>query len=170
MTTKMVNRRQACWAQTLATTKFTITYRSGPHKRKPYRLTRRSGHLPGMGDDRLTQQSQVVVPPSVLNLSALHISPKFNFKNVFNPQCKELLPRTPFLDDMALAYNSGAINHIRNAQSLDPLMAQLVKDIAAHKSHYHFLSICECQVQDGLLYYQCLLDIPDNAGLKLAVL
>ncbi|KAL0630470.1 hypothetical protein Q9L58_010683, partial [Maublancomyces gigas] len=44
-----------------------------------------------------------------------------------------------------LAYDPQAINAVKKGLPLDPLAAQLMKDIAAHKSHSRFLPIGECQ-------------------------
>ena len=53
ITTKILNRRQACQAETLADFNFVITYQPGKHGGKPDALTRRSGDRPQEGDPRL---------------------------------------------------------------------------------------------------------------------
>ncbi|KAH8144380.1 uncharacterized protein LAJ45_11650 [Morchella importuna] len=45
-----------------------------------------------------------------------------------------------------------------------------MKDIVAKKKHSRFLPIGECTVKEGLLYYQGLLYIPDDAAIKLEIL
>ncbi|KAH8144283.1 uncharacterized protein LAJ45_11743 [Morchella importuna] len=45
-----------------------------------------------------------------------------------------------------------------------------MKDIAAKKKHSRFLPMGECTVKEGLLYYQGLLYIPDDAAIKLEIL
>ena len=60
-TRKLLNRRQARWAEFLSRFNFVITYRPGKQGAKPDALTRRSQDLPAEGDDRLRHQSQVVI-------------------------------------------------------------------------------------------------------------
>ena len=60
-TTKLLNRRQARWAEFLSRFNFRITYRPGKLGVKPDALTRRSEDLPKEGDERLQHQSQVVL-------------------------------------------------------------------------------------------------------------
>lgn len=61
MSTEVLNRQQAHRAQILSGHKFLITYRPGPRNGKPDALTRRSGNLPGKGDERFTPQCQVLL-------------------------------------------------------------------------------------------------------------
>ncbi|KAH0611235.1 uncharacterized protein H6S33_011662 [Morchella sextelata] len=61
MSTKQLNRRQARWAEYLSRFNFVIKYRPGKQGGKPDALTRRSGDLPGEGDERQLHQSQVVL-------------------------------------------------------------------------------------------------------------
>ena len=60
-TTKLLNRRQARWAEFLSRFNFKIIYRPGKQGVKPDALTRRSEDLPKEGDERLLHQSQVVL-------------------------------------------------------------------------------------------------------------
>jgi hypothetical protein len=57
MTTKVLNRRQACWAQELAGVDFKIYYRKGTSNGKPDALSRRPEYRPekGGGEDQLIQ-------------------------------------------------------------------------------------------------------------------
>jgi hypothetical protein len=57
ITTKMLNRRQACWSEFLSRYYFCIIYRPGKQGEKPNALTRRSEDLPKEGDERLQHQS-----------------------------------------------------------------------------------------------------------------
>ncbi|KAH0610717.1 uncharacterized protein H6S33_011144 [Morchella sextelata] len=61
MSTKQLNRRQARWAEYLSRCNFVIKYRPGKQGGKPVTLTRRSGDLPGEGNERQLHQSQVVL-------------------------------------------------------------------------------------------------------------
>jgi hypothetical protein len=49
MTTKVLNRRQACWAQELASVDFKIVYRKGTSNGKPDALSRRPEYHPEQG-------------------------------------------------------------------------------------------------------------------------
>jgi len=60
-TTKMLNSRQARWAEELAGFDFTITYRPGPLNVRADALTRRPQDLPT--DDTLAHREQVLLPP-----------------------------------------------------------------------------------------------------------
>jgi len=60
-TTKLLNARQARWAEELAAFDFTITYRPGPLNVRADALTRRPQDLPD--DETLAQREQVLLPP-----------------------------------------------------------------------------------------------------------
>ena len=74
MSTKLLNRRQSRWSEFLSCFNFRITYRPGKLGSKPDALTRRSGDLPKERDERLLHQSQTVLKPHNLTVSALNIS------------------------------------------------------------------------------------------------
>ncbi|ODM14395.1 hypothetical protein SI65_10230 [Aspergillus cristatus] len=69
MTTKLLNRRQACWSEFLSHFNFKIVYRPGKQGAKPDALTRRSEDLPKEGDERLLHQSQTVLKKENLELA-----------------------------------------------------------------------------------------------------
>src|SRR5258706_7311867 len=69
MTTKLLSRRQARWSEFLSRFNFKIVYRPGKAGGKPDALTRQSGDLPKVGDERTAFQHQVVLKPH--NLSDL---------------------------------------------------------------------------------------------------
>jgi hypothetical protein len=86
MSTKLLNRRQTCWAKNLSHFDFKIVYRPGKAGGKPDTLTHRSGDLPQGGDECLTKQQKAVLKPQNLpdNLHLLGVSyPTFktHFKN-----------------------------------------------------------------------------------------
>jgi hypothetical protein len=69
--TKLLNRCQARWSQFLSQFNFKIVYRHGTAGGKPDALTRRSGDLPKVGDDRsLENQTTISKPENILQLSA----------------------------------------------------------------------------------------------------
>ena len=70
-TTKLLNHRQARWAQFLSQFNFKIVYRPGKAGAKPDSFTRRSGDLPKKGDKRLTENFHAVIKPhQILRLEA----------------------------------------------------------------------------------------------------
>lgn len=144
MSTKMLNHRQARWAQTFAQFKFLNTYRPDPRNGKPNALTRRSDDPPKAGDEKLTQQYQTVLKSECFQLS----SPA----------------------STTMGHDPTLFPCIRLALSLDLLSKQLMIVIAEKISSSRFLLIAECQVKDALLYYQSLHYISDNTTIKLAIL
>jgi len=60
-TTKMLNSRQARWAEELAAFDFSITYRPGPLNVRADALTRRPQDLPS--EETLAQREQTLLPP-----------------------------------------------------------------------------------------------------------
>lgn len=157
MSTKLLNRRQARWAQTLSQLKFVITDRPGPRNEKPDALTHRSGDLPKSIDQRLTQQQQTILKPENLHLQALSAG----------------APRETSLFRLfatTVTHDSTHFPALRLAWPKDPLCAQLMKDLAEKKSHSRFLRIAECKVVEGLLHYQGLLYVPNDTKIKLQTL
>ena len=71
MSTKHMNRRRAHWSEFLSRFDFKISFRPGKQGGKPDALTRRSGDLPGEGDERLEQQSQVILKKENLDKTGL---------------------------------------------------------------------------------------------------
>jgi hypothetical protein len=71
MSNKLLNRRQARWAQFLSQFNFQIVYRPGKAGAKPDALTRRSGDLPKEGDEHENfNVSTVIKPHQILKLMA----------------------------------------------------------------------------------------------------
>jgi len=71
MTTKLLNRRQARWAQFFTQFNFKIIYRPEKAGAIPDSLTQRSGDLPKEGDKRLTENFHAVIKPhQILRLEA----------------------------------------------------------------------------------------------------
>ena len=100
MSTKLLNRRQARWSEFLSRFNFRIIYRPGKLGGKPDALTRQSGDLPKEGDERLLHQSQTVLKPHNLTMSALNISNN----ELVAPVDQEPAGQVP-VDDDALADN-----------------------------------------------------------------
>jgi hypothetical protein len=68
-TTKLLNQRQARWSQFLSRFNFKIVYHPSTAGGKLDALTRRSGDLPKVGDDRsLKNQTTIIKPENILQL------------------------------------------------------------------------------------------------------
>jgi hypothetical protein len=66
MSKKLLNRRQARWAQFLSRFNYQIVYRPRKSNGKVDALTGRPGDLPEGGDERLKTMEQVVLKPENL--------------------------------------------------------------------------------------------------------
>lgn len=73
--TKVLNRRQARWAEKLADDHFRLAYRPGKCGGKPDALTRRSGDLLGEGDEGLANMEKAIFDPSKFVLASASIGP-----------------------------------------------------------------------------------------------
>ncbi len=72
MTTKTLSRRQARLSEYLSRFNFKIVYQPGKMNGKANALTRRSGDLPSDEDERILQQSCVILKPE--NFLEVHTS------------------------------------------------------------------------------------------------
>lgn len=96
MSSKMLNRRQAFWSQTLGQCKFMIAYQPGPRNGNPDALTTQSGNRHMKGDERLMQQQQQLVKQK--NLRPLHFTltgTKMTENSALFPSIKLPCPYTP---------------------------------------------------------------------------
>ena len=71
---RVLNRRQARWAQFLTRFNFVITYRPGIQQGKADALSRRSYFAPKPGDPTYDHQEQVLLSPSRLRLMVTNVS------------------------------------------------------------------------------------------------
>ena len=65
MTSKLLNCRQARWAEFLSRFNFQITYRPGKARGKPDALTRMSGDLPEEGDETFNNETSFLKPQNL---------------------------------------------------------------------------------------------------------
>jgi hypothetical protein len=68
MSTKMLNRRQARWSEFLSRFDFKMTFRPEKSGGKADSLTRQSGDLPEVGEERLTHQFQTILNSRKLSI------------------------------------------------------------------------------------------------------
>ena len=163
MSTKLLNRRQARWAEFLSRFNFVITYRPGSRGTKPDALTRRSGDLPQNGEDeRILYRNQVVLKPHNLRLDATQIKNRYSLVTPLPYQPGSTTP----------ARSIGVCQHsldqlIEKAYKHDPYPNEIIQMIeqGIHKSRD--ITLAECEVLDGRLFYQKRLFVPDYDPLKL---
>jgi hypothetical protein len=153
MSTKLLNRQQTCWAEYLSRFNFRIVYHPGKAGGKPDTLTRRSGDLPQGGDARLIEQQKAVLKP------------------------QNLLPDTPRTADLQLLAEaptpdeqSSLLHSIDKATRSDPFTQKIISLLHDGKLHSKEISLSECDVRDGRLYYQQRLYIPNDNNLQLRLL
>jgi hypothetical protein len=141
MTTKLLNRRQTCWAEYLSRFNFKIVYSPGKAGAKPDSLTHRSGDLPQGGDDRIVEQHKAVLKP--------HNLPD-------KLQLWEAVVATP---------RSALSQDILKATQTNPFAQWIITALFEGKQHSRDITLSECQVYDGRLYYQHRLYVPANDAL-----
>ena len=117
-----------------------MTFRPGIRGGKPDSLTRRSGDLPEEGDERLTHQFQTLLDPGKHVLAAT------------------FLPPDDLLDALEVAY------------ATDPLPSRIINLIASGSRHSREISLPDCRVHQGRLYFRNRLYVPDHDPLRLRLL
>jgi hypothetical protein len=161
ISTKLLNRRQTRWAEYLSCFNFKIIYRPGKAGGKPDALTRRSGDLPQGGDKRLIEQQKAVLKPQNLPDNPPHLSANSLSEQqelVLEPQ--HVLPDTPRTTNLHLlaeAQNpdgqSSLLHSIEEATYSDPFAQRIITLLHDGKLHSKEISLSECSVHDGKLYY-----------------
>lgn len=149
-TTKMLNRRQARWAEFLSRFNFRITYRPGKQGAKPDALTRRSEDMPEEGDERLKHQTQVVLKEHNLPARPTRLQPIIR-------QNKPLLPRH-LIELLDAGYES------------DPITQSALEALRTGADRHPKLQLAECEERSGYLYYRNRLYVPDSNNLKAEIL
>jgi hypothetical protein len=121
-------------------------YRPGKAGAKPDSLTHRSGDLPQGGDDRLVKQHKAVLKP-------------------------HNLPDKLQLWEAVLATPRSALSQdILQATQTDPFAQRIITALFEGKQHSRDITLSECQVHDGRLYYQHRLYIPADDALRLRII
>jgi hypothetical protein len=178
MSTKLLNQRQTRWAEYLSHFDFKIIYRPGKAGGKLDALTRRSGDLPQGGDERLIEQQKAVLKPQNLPNNLPHLSANSLIEQqeaVLKPQ--HLLPNTPRTADLHLLAEaptpdrqSSLLHSIEKATGSDPFAQRIISLLHDSQLHSKEISLSECGVHDGRLYYQQRLYIPNDNNLRLRLL
>ena len=166
MTTKQLNRRQARWSEFLSEFQFQIQYRPGKQGTKPDSLTRRPGDKPEADDERTKHQHQVMLKPANLGQGVLLATQRL--------ACLRLaaLLVEPNEADTDLM--------IANAYEQDELVQAISESIlqdastppTKHKDalRNHGISLADCRLQGGRLFYKDRMWIPKDDELILAII
>jgi hypothetical protein len=118
-------------------------YRPSKAGTKPDSLTCRSGDLPQGGDDCILEQHKAVLKP-------------------------HNLPDELQLWEAVLAVPRSALSQdILKATQTDPFAQRIITALFEGKQHSQDITLMECQVHDGRLYFQQRLYIPANDSLRL---
>jgi hypothetical protein len=146
MTTKLLNHRQTCWAEYLSRFNFKIVYRPGKARAKPDSLTHRSGDLPQGGDDRLVEQHKAMLK--------LH----------------NLSDELQLWEAVLAAPHSALSQDILKATQTNPFAQRIITALFEGKQHSRVITLSECQVHNGCLYYQHCLYVPTDVTLRLRII
>jgi hypothetical protein len=140
MSKKLLNRRQARWAQFLSRFDYEIVYRPGKSNGKADALTRRPGDLPEGGDERLKTMEQVVLKPE-------------NHPEQLRILVNDLKKACSMQDQLA------------NATKGDDL-AQTILNAVRKGSSMKEITVAECSEQDGQLFYRGKRYVPEDPELQ----
>jgi hypothetical protein len=158
-TTKLLNRRQARWAEFLSRFNFQITYRPGKQGAKPDALTRRSEDLPQEGDERLLHQSQVVLKKENLDPA---LPQKKTVRFLATARRRTEPARQLWDEEMSTLFEKG--------YSEDPIPRSVLKALEEDSPRHPLLTLAECENRHGYLYYGNRLYVPDLPELKAKLL
>jgi hypothetical protein len=151
-TTKVLNRRQARWAQELAGYDFKIIYRPGTQNGKPDALSRRSEYRPRKGGGSAKGSDnqpiyRVLRPDQLVSVEGEQV--------VFSSARLTAIPKVRFTSEL--------LEEVFNRGSEDPdWMEEYEKAMGGHPSDH-------VEYEDGGLYYKGRLFIPDSLELKKSI-
>jgi len=142
-TTKVLNRRQARWAETLGNYNFIIKYIPGTLNGKPDALSRRSDYHPKEGGD--TIEGQVLIKPNQLVVATTY-NEKIN--SDFNSQIINAYKDDPFTNKL--------VNHFKNQK------AERTNELKQLIENYEY--------KNDFILFKGLIYIPDIIDIKLKLL
>lgn len=150
LTTKVLNRRQARWAQELAGYDFKIVYRPGPQNGRADALSRRADYQLSKDGNSLVTEHQ----PEAHVLKPEHFE---HGRIVLYSSRLQMLPKVRF-DDMFL-------DTVRNYGRNDPAYTEEISRCASGNP-----SRPDAEQVDGVLYVQGRLAIPDSLDLRVQIM
>ena len=154
MTSKLLNRRQARWAEFLSRFNFKITYRPGKHGGKPDALTRRSGDLPEEGDETFKNQMSVLKQHN-LGPGVAPKEPKSQHELCLLADNLPTDGRDPLRELFELAYKA------------DKTPTQVLQAIQHGNRRHPEVTLPECEDRQGILLYRGRLLVPRYDELRL---
>ena len=178
MTTKILNRRQARWAQELAEFDFKIIYRQGSSNGKPDALSRRSEYRPEGGGTDGNQPIHTVLSHNQVDLNSLNGRPTGSTKErapvitisstgVMNTVSKKpdvvICSSGKLREKAIIQFSTELLNKVHAASQTDEAY-QKTLEATLKGSDKSFFSI-----DNSLLLYKQRLYIPDDDSLKLNI-
>jgi len=144
MSKKLLNRRQARWAQFLSRFSYKIVYRPGKSNGKADALTRRPGDLPEGGDERLKSMEQVVLKPQNL------------------PEQLRILA-----NDRIRVHS--VQEQLREASERDGFVGRVL-DAIRQGTSMREITVAECSEKEGQLYFRERKYVPEDPELQLRLI
>jgi len=141
MSKKLLNRRQARWAQFLSRFDYEIVSRPGKSNGKADALTRRPGDLPEVGDERLKTMEQVVLKPENL------------------PEQLRILANNPRKE-------CSVQEQLEEASKQGGLTGRIL-DAVRQGTSMRDITVEECSEEGGQLYYRGRRYVPEDPELQL---
>jgi len=139
MTKKLLNWRQARWAQFLSRFDYEIVYCPGKSNGKADALRRRPGDLPEGGDERLKTMEQVVLKPE-------------NLPEQLRILANDLKEIRPIQEQLG------------NATREDDLVQRILEAVRKGTSMKE-ITVADCSEQDGRLFYRGKQYVPEDPEL-----
>jgi hypothetical protein len=155
MTTKVLNRRQACWAQELVGMDFKIFYRKGTSNGKPNALSRHPEYCPENGGGGDQQMQTMLSEKHFHMISAISMG---GDRVVFCCSAVQL----EYLAISLTKWTKEFEQEVRQVGKEDTAYQQAIKDLSGSTQRTQGKEEL-LQLQDGLLYCKGLLWVPENA-------
>ena len=160
MSTKRLSRRQVRWSEFLSRFHFKISYRPGKLNGKADALTRRVGDMPAEDDERTKQREQVLLKPHNLQIHLAHLrKPLLINVNAIVDETEEEAGEEPTLEQL-----------FEKGYATDPFPSSVIEMLNSGVQHCKEISLSECFVRDGRLYYRDRMYVPDYDPLRLRIL
>ena len=158
MTSKLLNRRQARWAEFLSRFNFKITYRPGKQGGKPDALTRRSGDLPEEGDETFRNRTMV--------LKSHNLDPEVAPAEQQKPQLESHELR--LLAHIALGDGRDPLRTIfERAYQTDKTPTSILHALERGDKRHAEVTLADCEDRGGILLYRNRFFVPRHDGLRL---
>jgi hypothetical protein len=155
MTTKVLNRRQACWAQELASMDFKIFYRKGTSNGKPDALSRHLEYRPEQGGGGDQPIQTVLNERHFGTISAISTGGE---GTIFCCSAVQLA----YLTTSVLKWMKEFEQEIREVGQQDAAYYQALEELSSSTQGTEGKERI-LELQDGLLYHKGLLWVPENA-------